>query len=132
MAAIVDLEVEVAADGAGVAGLADGADPLAGPDAVAAIDGRRAGQVGVEVAAPLGLAVDQQVVAVEDRVIAGAQHAPGRRRDERRPTGGDDVKALMSAPAAARDAELADVAAGPVGPSDREDVGEEFRPAAPT
>jgi hypothetical protein len=40
--------MEVAADSAGVAGLADGADPLAGPDAVAAIDGGRAGQVGNE------------------------------------------------------------------------------------
>jgi hypothetical protein len=49
----VDLEVQVAADGAGVAGLADRADSLAGPDAVATVDGRRANQVGVEVAAVL-------------------------------------------------------------------------------
>jgi hypothetical protein len=39
----MDLEVEVAADGTGVAGLADGAYSLAGPDSVAVVDGRRAG-----------------------------------------------------------------------------------------
>lgn len=53
----MDLEVEVAADGAGVAGLADGADA---------------------------------------------------------PAGGDEIEALMGAAAAARHAELADVATGPV------------------
>ncbi len=42
----VDLEVEVAADGAGVAGLADGADSLAGPDALAALDQRPGGAGG--------------------------------------------------------------------------------------
>jgi hypothetical protein len=118
----VDLEVEVAADGAGVAGLADAADSLAGPDAVVAADRRRADQVSVEVAAALALAVDQQVVAVEDRVVAGAQDATGRRRDERRTAGGDDVEALMGAAAAARGAELADRAARPVRALDREDV----------
>ena len=42
----VDLEVEVAADRAGVAGLADRADPLAGEDPVAAVDARPAGAGG--------------------------------------------------------------------------------------
>jgi hypothetical protein len=83
-AADVDLEVEVAADSAGVAGLADGADPLAGPNPVAVVDDRRADQVGVEIAAPLALAVDQQVVAVENRVVAGAQDTAGCRGKERR------------------------------------------------
>jgi hypothetical protein len=67
----VDLEVEVAADGAGVAGLADGTDRLAGPDAVAAMDVCRPRQVGIEVGAMLGLTVDQEEVAVEDGVIGG-------------------------------------------------------------
>ena len=66
LAVDVDLEVEVAADRAGIARLTDGADSLAGPDALAAVDERRAGHVGVEVAAVLAFAVDQQVVAVED------------------------------------------------------------------
>jgi hypothetical protein len=70
--------------------------------------------------------VDQQIVAVENRVVAGAQDAAGCRREERRTAGGDDVEALMGAAAAARDAELADVAAGPVRPGDREGVGPEL------
>lgn len=114
--------MEVATDGAGVAGLANCSDPLTGPDAIVPTNSGWANQVGVEVAARLALAVDQQVVAVEDRVIAGTQHAPRRRGDERRAAGGDDVKAFVAAPAAARSAELADVAAGPVRTLNWEDV----------
>lgn len=121
-----DLEVEVAADRAGVAAPADGADPLPGPNAIAAIDSRRTDQVGVEVAASLALAVDQQVVAVENRVKAGTQHPTRRRGKERRTAGSDDVEALVGAPPAARDAELADVATGPVRSSDGEGVGAEL------
>ena len=121
-AADVDLEVEVAADGAGVAGLADGADPLPGPDAVAASNSGGSGHVGIEVAAVLAIAVEKQVVAVEHRVVAGAQHAPGRRGNQGRATGGDDVEAFVAATAAARRAELADEAAGPVPPLNRKDV----------
>lgn len=128
----VDLEVELAADGAGVAGLADAADVLTGPDALAAMDGGGGDHVGVEVAAPLALAVDQQVVAVEHRVIAGAQHAAGRGGGERGVAAGDDVEAFVDAGAAfARRAELADVAARPVRTLNREDVGVELgRPVA--
>ena len=68
----------------------------------------RAAQVRVEVAAALAFAVDQQVVAVEDRVVAGAPDPAAAHRDQRRPAGGDDVKALVGAPAAARRPELAD------------------------
>lgn len=118
----VDLEVEVAADGSGVAGVADGADALTSPDAVAALEGRRAWQVGVEVAAPLPFAADQQVVTVEHRVVAGAQDPATAHRDQRRLAGGDDVEALVGAPAAARRAELADVAAQPMRAGDWEDV----------
>jgi hypothetical protein len=89
----VNLKVEMAADRAGVAGLADGADPLAGIDEVATTGQGWTGHVGVEVAAALPYAVDEEVVAVEDPVIAAA----GR-------------------------TELADGTAGPVGPGDREDV----------
>jgi hypothetical protein len=78
--------------------------------------------VGVEVAALLALAVDQQVVAVEDRVIAGTQNAAGDNGDERRAAGGGDVEAFMPATAAARCAEFADIAARPVPSVDREDV----------
>jgi hypothetical protein len=52
-AAVADLEVQMAADGAGVAGPADRPEPLAGPDAVAAVDAGWSDQVGVEVAAVL-------------------------------------------------------------------------------
>lgn len=126
MAVDVDLKVEVAADGAGVAGLAYRTDSLAGPDGVAAVDRGRADQVGVEVAAVLTLAVDQQVVAVEDPVVAAAQHAARDRGHERRAAGGDDVEAFMAAAAVAGSAEFADRAAGPVRPLDREDVGVEL------
>jgi len=120
----VDLEVEVATNRSGVAGLADRADALARPDVVTAMDASWSDQMGVEVAAVLALAVDQQVVAVEDRVIAGAQHAPRRRRRQGRTAGGDDVEAFMGAAAAARRSEFADGATRPVRPLDRKDMGE--------
>ncbi len=122
----VDLEVQMAADGAGVAGLAHGADALAGPDLGTPVDRGGTGQVGVEVGAVLALTVDQQVVAVEDRVIAAAQHPPGRDGDQRRAAGGDDVEAFVTAAAAARGTEFADRPARPVRPLDREDVGVEL------
>ena len=118
----VDLEVEVAADRDRVAGLPHGADPLAGVDALAAVDQRRPWHVGVEVGAVLAFAVDQQVVAVEDRVVAAAQDSATADRDQRRVAGGEDVEALVGAAAAAGGAELADRAAAAVGALDREDV----------
>lgn len=54
----MDLEVEVAAGADRIAGFADRSDPLALQDPVAAPHRRRPGQVGVEVAAALSLAVD--------------------------------------------------------------------------
>jgi hypothetical protein len=125
----VDLEVEVAADRDRVAGLADRADPLPLPDALALVDQRRPGHVGVEVAALLAFTVDQQVVAVEDRVIGGLEHAAVADRDQRGLAGGDDVEALVSAATAAGRAEFADRAADAVRPLDREDVAVERNPA---
>lgn len=118
----VDLEVEVAADGDRVAGLADEADGLTGVDALAAVDQRRPRHVGVEVGAILAFAVDQEVVAVEDRVVAGPQHLAVADRDQRRAAGGDDVEALVGAAAVAGGAEFADRAAGAVRALDGEDV----------
>ncbi|HEY5708621.1 MAG TPA: hypothetical protein VIS51_04435 [Solirubrobacterales bacterium] len=112
----------MAADCAGVAGLANRANALAGVEAVAAAERGRPGQVGVEVAAPLPFAMDRQVVAVEDGVVAGAQDAAASYRDERRAAGGDDVEALVGATAAARCSELADRATGAVRALDRVDV----------
>jgi hypothetical protein len=118
----VDLEVEVAADTDRVAGLPHGADGLALPDPFALVHERRARQVGVEVAALLAFAVDQQVVAVEDGVVAGSQDTAVGDGDQRRPAGGDDVEALVGAAAAARRPELSDRATDPVRALDREDV----------
>lgn len=118
----VDLEVEVAADRDRVAGLADGADSLPLPDPVAPVKGGRAGQVGVEVAALLAFAVDQQVVAVEDGVVAGLEDAAVGDGDQRGLAGGDDVEALVGAAAAAGGTEFADGAADAVRALDREDV----------
>jgi hypothetical protein len=118
----VDLEVEVTADGDRVAGLPHRSDRLAGPDSLALSNKGRAGHVGVEVAAVLAFAVDQQIVAVEDGVIAGLQYAAVADGDQFGPAGGDDVEALVGAAAVARGAEFADRATGAVLPLDREDV----------
>ena len=114
--------MEVTADRAGVACLANRTDATAGKDGIAAMERRGAGHVGVEVAALLSRSVDEDEVAVEDRVIAGAQHPATRSRDQRRAAGGDDVEALVGAAATAGGAELTDVAAGGMRPVDREDV----------
>jgi hypothetical protein len=118
----VDLEVEVAADRDRVAGLPYGADSLARIDVISLLDQGRAGHVGVEVAAVLAFAVGQQVVAVEDRVVAAVQDAAAPDRDQWRVAGGNDVEALVGAAAAARGAEFADRAAAAVRALDREDV----------
>lgn len=118
----VDLEVQVAADGDRVAGLPHRADSLAGVDALAAVDQGRPWHVGVEVASVLAFAVDQQVVAVEDLVIAAAQDLAVTDRYQRRVAGGEDVEALVGATAAAGGAELADRAASAVRALDWEDV----------
>jgi hypothetical protein len=78
--------------------------------------------VGVEVAAPLAFAVDQQVIAVEDRVVANPQDTAVADGDQLGPAGGDDVEALVGAAAAAGRAELADGTADPMRALDREDV----------
>jgi hypothetical protein len=79
--------------------------------------------VGVEVAAVLAFAVDQQVVAVEDRVVAGSQDQAVANGDQFGPAGGDDVEALVGAAARARGAEFADRPTAAVRPLDRKDVG---------
>jgi hypothetical protein len=78
--------------------------------------------VGVEVAAVLVFAVDQQIVAVEDWVVAGAQDAAAADGYQRRVASGDDVEALVGSAATARGTEFADVAARAVCALDREDV----------
>jgi hypothetical protein len=118
----VDLEVEMAANRDRVAGLPDEADRLAGVDSLAAVNQRRPRHVGVEVGAVLAFAVDQQVVAVEDRVIAGTQDLAVADRYQRRVAGRDDVEALVGAAAVAGGAEFADRAAGAVRALDREDM----------
>ena len=118
----VDLEMQVAADRDRIAGLSHRADSLAGVDTLAAVDQRRPWHVGVEVGAVLAFAVDQQVVAVEDRVVAAAQDLAVAYRDQGRAASGDDVEALVGAAAAARGAEFADWAAGAVRALDGEDV----------
>jgi hypothetical protein len=118
----MDLEVEVAANRDGVTGLAHGADSLARVDTIPGLDQGRPGHMGVEVAALLPFAVDQQVVAVEERVIAGAPHSAAAYRYKRCAARGDDVEALVCATAAAGSTELADVTAGAVRTVDRKDV----------
>lgn len=114
--------MEMATDADRVAGLPHGADALAGEDSITAVERGRVGHVGVEIGALLAFAVDQQVVAVEDGVVAGAQDPPSANGNERRAAGGDDVEAFVPTTAAARSAEFADVAAGAVPASNGEDV----------
>jgi hypothetical protein len=118
----VDLEVQVAANRDRVAGLPHRADALTGIDALALVDQGGSRQVGVEIASVLAFAVDQQVVAVEDRVIAGPQHLAVADGDQPRVAGGNDVEALVGATAAAGGAELANRAAGTAPALDGEDV----------
>jgi len=118
----VDLEMEMAADGDRVAGLADRADSLAGPDALPAMDERGAWHVGVEVAAVLPFAVDQQVVAVQDRVVARAQHLAAPHRNQWRAAGRDDVEPFVPAPPTPRRPEFPNRPPRPVRAVDREDV----------
>jgi hypothetical protein len=70
----------------------------------------------------LALAVDQQVVAIEDRVESTPQDPPAADRDEPRPAGGDDVEPFMRPPAVAGGAEFADRPPRPVRAEDGEDV----------
>lgn len=114
--------MQVAADRDRVAGLPHRADQLSRVDALAAMDQCRSGHVSVEVGAVLAFAVDQQVVAVEDRVVAGAQHFAVAHRDQRRVAGGDDVEAFVGTAAVAGSAEFADRAAGAVRTLNWEDV----------
>lgn len=109
MAVDADLEMEVAADGSGVAGSADGADGLAGPNAVAPAHERRPAQVGIEVGARLGGAVNEEEVAIEDRVVAAAQDASGSRRQQGRAAGSNHVEPLVDTAAAARGAERSEL-----------------------
>jgi hypothetical protein len=86
------------------------------------VDEGRARHVGIEVGAVLAFAVDQQVVAIEDRVIAGAQNHPASHRHKWCAAGGDDVEAFVGAAAAARRPEFANVAASSVRALDGKDV----------
>jgi hypothetical protein len=70
--------------------------------------------VSVEVAATLALTVDQQIVAVEHRVIAGAHHLPRGGDHQGRAAASDDVEAFVRPATIARGAELADRATRPV------------------
>ena len=114
-----------AADRPRVAGLADHGDPLPRPDPLPLVDERRHLQVREEVAAVLALTVDFQVVAVEDRVVAGPPNLAGDGRDDLDPAAGEDVEAFVDAAARARRAEFAYRAPFAVRALNREDVGEE-------
>jgi hypothetical protein len=114
--------MEVTANRDRVAALADGADPLSLPNPLAPPDQRRPRQMRVEVAAVLAFAVEQQEVAIEDRVVADPQDPTVGDRDQRGAAGGNDVEALVGAAAVAVGTEFADAAPDAVRAPDREDV----------
>ena len=72
--------------------------------------------------------VDQQVVAVEDRVVADFTDLAGDGGDQFGPAGGEDVEAFVDPSAVARRAEFTDRTAFAMRPPDREDVPEPFDP----
>ncbi len=74
----------------------------------------------------LTLAVDQEVVAVEDRVEPATADATAADRDQPGAARGDDVEPFVGPAAAARRPELADRPARPVRPQNREDVAAVF------
>jgi len=118
----MDLEVKVAAGAGGVAGFADQPDRLSLPESLPAPGRRRVRQVGIEVAAPLAFAVEQQVPAVENGVEAAPQHLAVAHRYQPRSASGGHVEAFVNAAAAARRVELADRASHPVRPPHGENV----------
>jgi hypothetical protein len=118
----VDLKVEVTADRDRVAGLPHRADALPGPNPVALADQGRAGHVCVEITAILAFAVEQQVVAVENRVVAGSEDAAAADRHKRCVAGGDDVEALMSTSATAGCSKLTYRTTSSMRTLDRKDV----------
>lgn len=122
VAANVDLEVEVAADSASVARLPHRADALAGPDTLAAVDESGPRHVGIEVAAVLAFAVDQQVVAVQGRVVAPAKDPSAAHRDQRRPTGSRDVEPFVPPSSIPRRPEFSNGPPRPMRPVHGEDV----------
>ncbi len=118
----VDLEVEVATHANRVSGLPHRTYSLARVYTLTLMNQRHPRHVSVEVAAPLPFAVDQQVVAVEHRVVADAPYSTAANGHQRRAAGGDDVEAVVGTAAAAGGAELTDVAAGAVRALDGKDV----------
>lgn len=124
----MNLEVQMATGAESVAGFADAAERPALPEALARVDRRRAGEVGVEVAAALACAVQEDVVAVEDRVEAGATDAAAPDGDQAGAAGGGDVEPFVDAATTARRVVFADGAADAVCPLDREDVAEVRHP----
>src|SRR5215210_6023922 len=96
-AAWPDLEVQVAGGGAGLAGLADAADPIAGVDAVALAEARPRDHVGVE---DVGLrleAVDDDEVAEQLGVVVAALDVTAPGRVQGGAAVGVDVLALVGA-----------------------------------
>jgi len=68
--------------------------------------------------------VDQQVVAVEDRVEAPSQDPAVANRDQLRAAGSGDVESFVDSPAVARRVVFADSPARTMSVRDREDVAE--------
>src|SRR4051812_28810194 len=101
MAVDADLEVQVTADAAGVAGLPHRPDPLAGLEPLAGAGQRPLEQVRVDEVAPRAAVVDEQVVALEVALVGALQDPPPVSGDQRRAAGRGDVEALVDAVAVA-------------------------------
>src|SRR5262245_809499 len=112
----------MAADGSRVARAAHVADDLTDLDEVAAPEPRRMAHVRVPVLAPLPQPPDHDEVSVETAVVRPLDDRPGDRGRERRPAVGDDVEALVPAPAVTQRAELPHRAARSARTAYREEV----------
>src|SRR3954467_15949799 len=122
----MDLEVQVAADSPGVAGLADVADDLADVHQVALLEGRRMDHVRVPVLPPLAQPPNDDVVAVEAWVIGPLHDRARGCGSEGRLASGGDIAALVDTSAVTRSSELPHRPAGPVRAAHREEVAVEL------
>jgi hypothetical protein len=84
--------------------------------------------VGVPVLAPLAQSPDDDVVAVESRVVGALDYGAGGDGRQRRAAAGGDVEALVAPAAVPRSVEFTDRAAGAVCPPHWEEVAVKSHP----
>src|SRR4051795_3007674 len=124
-----DLEVELAADRAGVAGPADPADGVTRPDSLAVLNGGGLLEVGVSVVGACSPGVDHDPISIEDRIRAAGLDAASAGGHHAGAAGGEDVLPLVHSATAAWGPEALLGPTVAVRPSHREFAAEDANPA---